>query len=111
MPALLIRIWIVPNLSTVFSTSLRQSSSRETSVIQTRASLPIPVISFPSVDSRSAERAAITTLLPCLANLSAVALPMPDEAPVTITTLSRKKLRSICSHIGDKYNENLPLVA
>jgi hypothetical protein len=38
--------------------------------------------------SLSIDRAANATLAPFFPNNSAVALPMPEEAPVTITTLS-----------------------
>jgi hypothetical protein len=85
--------------------SLRQSSSLETSVTQINVSAPMAVISCSSKESRLALRAARTTLLPFRANSSAVALPIPEDAPVTITTLSRKILRLICSQMDDKYNE------
>ncbi|KQR22920.1 hypothetical protein ASF71_07060 [Deinococcus sp. Leaf326] len=43
--------------------------------------------------SRSLERAASATFAPCCVNSSATARPMPEDAPVTSTTLFRISIR------------------
>jgi hypothetical protein len=47
-------------------------------------------MSFVISDSLDSVRAARTTLLPFNANVRAIASPIPEEAPVMITTLSLK---------------------
>jgi hypothetical protein len=59
---------------------------------------PDASISFRVSSSFSSPRATSMTFAPAVASLSAVALPIPDDAPVTTTTLSftrPDKLRSM----------------
>jgi len=53
-------------------------------------------------ESRSTERAARTTLLPLNENSRAIASPIPEDAPVTITTLSLKRF-----FIGSLYKQTI----
>ena len=83
-PALLKRMSIRPYFSIVLWIKCLISSSLVRSVSTTKTSF----ISFAMCSSLSCERAAKTTLAQYWDNNLAVASPIPDEAPVTMTTLS-----------------------
>src|SRR3989304_360324 len=61
---------------------------RSAATTRASASVPNASMSFATVSSRSTRRAASAIFAPCWPNARAVASPIPDEAPVTITTLS-----------------------
>jgi hypothetical protein len=86
MPALLINTSILPNASTVFLTKFSQSLTTLTSVTTEIASALYCLTSDRTASNFSELRAAKATLLPFFENSIASALPIPDDAPVIITT-------------------------
>jgi len=85
-PALLTSPSRPPNPSFAPSTNARAWDSSVTSVSIASALPPSPVIFPASASIRSARRAASATEAPSAASASAVASPIPDEAPVIATT-------------------------
>ena len=87
IPALLIKISMVPNFSCVFLTNCSTDALSVTSSTSARASPPscsmAPQVFSPPYSSRS----AMMTVAPCLASSIEVALPIPDPPPVTIAIL------------------------
>ena len=69
----------------------------ETSAVQIHALPPAFSISCFVSTSFSSPRATRITLAPASASLSAVALPIPDDEPVTTTTLSFTRPDSVRS--------------
>jgi hypothetical protein len=65
-------------------------------VARHRALPPAARINAAVCASSSARRAHNTTAAPCFANSNAVALPIPDDAPMTATTLLFRFKKSFC---------------
>src|SRR5918995_1596629 len=86
-PALLTRISTLPNSSTAFWISPCAWLSSVTSQTAASTRPPLPLIRSTRSASRSSLLAATTTTAPSAASASAVASPMPLEAPVTTATL------------------------
>ena len=87
IPALLTSMSILPNLATACSIRFLQSSSRETSALT--GSTSVMWESSASISLRRSEfLAAKTSFAPSAANSLAAASPIPELAPVIITTLS-----------------------
>ena len=83
MPALLTRMWTVPNSAmTAFAQALMESSLA-TSRVKALAMPPLAAISEATDSSLSRLRAARATVAPSLASWRAQARPMPWDAPVT----------------------------
>src|SRR5262249_35147296 len=83
-PPLLTRTSIPPNAPTVFSTS----RARSFGTVRSPRTASAPMRSA-SRSSRSRRRANIATFAPSAASASAIASPMPEEAPQTIAVLPR----------------------
>ncbi|KAJ8731557.1 hypothetical protein PYW07_004721 [Mythimna separata] len=86
MPALFIKISSFPNFFKVSSIILLTSASFETSATITRG---FPHC-FATTSNFTLFLPTIATLAPSSANLMAIAAPIPELPPVTITTLSWK---------------------
>src|SRR6266849_7667337 len=87
-----------PNRATVLSTIARTSSSLRTSALMNSASEPKERSSLTSALPASSRRPATTTFAPFLAKATAVARPMPVNAPVISTTgLLIPHLLVVCS--------------
>ena len=93
MPALFTTISIPPHFSANSSTSLLTAALSVTSHGWTSAAPPAALIASAVSLSLSALRATHATLAPAAASRSAIALPIPREAPVTIAVWP---LRSTC---------------
>ncbi len=87
-PALLTQVSIRPNRATAASASRSTSERSATSRATARASPPSALIRAAASSRACPLRAARTTLAPRLAAVSAVARPMPDDAPVITITCS-----------------------
>ena len=85
MPALLTRMSSRPNAARTASTTSRQRASSVTSWASTRSA------SGPSVLRPASFRSVAATLAPWPWNSAAVALPMPDAAPVMSATLPARR--------------------
>src|SRR5262245_6376204 len=85
-PALLTRTSRRPQASTAPSIRARTEAASSTSAGMTRAAPPALVTSAATVASRSARRAPRTTRIPARPHATAVAAPIPLEAPVMTTT-------------------------
>src|SRR6056297_1308368 len=85
-PALLTSTSSPPNTSTVVSTSASTASRSVTSHSTATASPPVSrsLIRSATGSTLSSSREQITTSTPSAANRSAIAFPMPLDAPVTI---------------------------
>src|SRR5215210_6540071 len=86
-PALFTRMSTRPSSSLACRTRACAASSSVTSHSTESALPPLPLIRSTSSESRSFRRAATTTDAPSAANASAVASPMPLDAPVITATL------------------------
>jgi len=85
-PALQIITSRRPKRSIVRATNASISAARVTSATIGNAWPPAAEISAAAASSRSSRRAQIATAAPSRARRSAVARPMPDDAPVIATT-------------------------
>jgi hypothetical protein len=90
MPALLIRISTVPNVSTTWLTASVKDWKSDTSAAIDMALPPFDLISVSTDFKASMLRLINTTLAPALDKLCAIELPIPREAPVTIAILFDK---------------------
>ena len=86
--ALFTRMSRRPNFSITCLNPAFTCSASATSIFTAMAVPPAASISVTSVASFSSLRAATATFAPAWTRASAVSLPMPCEAPVTIATLS-----------------------
>src|SRR2546421_8351332 len=86
VPAALTAASMRPKCATVWSTRLRTSSSWRTSARMKAASAPRPRSSASSALPSASRRPDATTCAPSLAKASAVARPIPVNAPVINTT-------------------------
>lgn len=86
MPALLTKMSSPPNASAVLLASSRTWFSCVTSVCTARAEPPREVIMLATAVILSSLLPASTTRVPAPARATAVASPMPEEAPVTTAT-------------------------
>lgn len=91
-PALLTATSRLPKRATVWSTSARTSSERDTSAVNAAAVPPSFPIRATVSSSGAAVRPAATTEAPSAAKASATARPMPEPAPVTRTVLPVKRV-------------------
>ena len=87
MPALLTSTSTAEKRSTVAATSARQEASSATSVGTASVSAPRVEHSPATAASACASRAASTSRGRCAESSRHSALPIPCDAPVTITTL------------------------
>src|SRR5512135_2196586 len=87
MPALLTRMSTPPNAATVAATPALTASSLQTSITTLMASPLRPRISAATASAAAWFRSAMATLAPSRANVSAISLPMPLAAPVTMADL------------------------
>ena len=85
-PALLTRMSRRPSSSFVRVTNAFACASSVTSVSIASARPPSPSMRLASSSIRSLRRAASDTAAPARASVTAVASPMPDEAPVIAAT-------------------------
>src|SRR4051794_15971077 len=93
-PALLTRTSTRPKASIACSTTRVQSAGLVTSAGTARQRRPSASTRSRVCSSRSTRRAQTTTSAPHSASPSANATPSPDEAPVTMATLSSRRNRS-----------------
>src|SRR5215469_16146779 len=106
MPALLTSTSIFPNCSTVRATPASTCCSFVTSMITPRA-LRVSPSSAAAASLAFWFKSAITTRAPSRAKVLAISLPMPLAAPVTMATLS---LRRMSRHSrGGRLGRRLPL--
>ena len=87
-PALLTRMVGVPNAAFVCASRASISSALVTSALTARAEPPVFLMFSTCWASNSGRRATKTVWAPWAANSFAKRVPRPDEAPVTIATLS-----------------------
>src|SRR3954452_20403783 len=92
IPALLTRMSRLPQVSTVLPISASQSGSLVTSIVAEVASPPPARISAATASACSWRISATTTLAPSWAKSRASASPIPCAAPVTIATLSCRRM-------------------
>ena len=85
---------ILPNASRVFATRFSSCARSETLHGIGMASPPASRMPAATRSQASCLRLEITTLAPCAASASAIALPMPLVEPVTIATLPCRSNRS-----------------
>src|ERR1700691_1498517 len=83
--ALLTRMSTAPKRSTVASTHARAASASP--AFASNHATPSPPISSATLASDAPRREEIMTRAPCATNASAIARPMPRDAPVTTATL------------------------
>src|SRR3984885_3253429 len=88
MPAALTRMSMRPWRARTSATTLRASGSRAMSAGKAAARCPAAWMRFTRSSNRSARRATTATRAPSRASSSAVAAPIPEEAPVTRATRS-----------------------
>ena len=93
LPALFTRMSTVPKCSMVKSNIASTCDLLETSA--GKASASPPGMAWATCVARAASRSLTTTRAPSAANRSATAWPMPWPAPVTMTTLFRKRSGSV----------------
>src|SRR5436190_4526289 len=86
-PALLHRIWTLPQVSNAVSARRFTSASRITSMRTAIAVAPLARIEASAASSGAASISASTTFMPSWANRAARARPMPLAAPVTTAIL------------------------
>ena len=91
MPALLTRMSMRPYLVMVSATPFSTSASSVTFMATAKASPPLALISAAVLAAASRLRSAITGMPPSAARRSAISLPMPLAAPVTMATLPVKR--------------------
>src|SRR5438309_5865795 len=91
VPVAKTRISIPPSLAIEFRARRSMSSGTDASAFWIPSADPALCNSFCNARSRSSRRAAAITRAPCFANITAVARPMPLEAPITRTFLSAKE--------------------
>src|SRR5687768_7142540 len=87
MPALFTRTSTRPHVSIVFATMRSTSSFLDVSTFMAMALRPRPVISPATFSTCGSVRLTATMSAPCWARPSAIVLPRPRPAPVTMTTL------------------------
>src|SRR5215831_17400555 len=87
MPALLWAQSSLPYVSTALEMSACTSTAWDTSVLTKVASPPFSVMRWTVCCPPSSFMSATTSFAPSLANVRAVALPIPDAPPVTSATL------------------------
>src|SRR5947209_2041977 len=101
IPALLTRTSTRPNMSSVCSTRPVTWAASVTSVGMATARCPAAVMALTWASSSLTRRAASTTCAPRRASSCAVTAPMPELAPLTMTTLPVRAwdfvLASFCS--------------
>src|SRR5258708_5020238 len=88
IPALLIRISIVPNAATKSANILRTAALLDTSATNGRAVPPARSISVTTFCADSGLISLTPTFAPSRANVSPISRPSPDPPPVISTTLS-----------------------
>src|SRR5688572_2869538 len=88
--ALLTQTSIGPKVASTLSAAASTAAASATSSGRTSAFLPRDSISFATCPSRSPLREIRATSVPAAAYASAVARPMPAEAPVTTAMLKRR---------------------
>src|ERR1700734_4182856 len=88
MPALLIRMSIVPNAATNSANILRTAGLLDTSATNGRALPPARSISGTTFGADSGLMSLTPTFAPSRANVSPISRPSPDPPPVISTTLS-----------------------
>src|SRR5215831_12835282 len=91
MPALLTSTSIRPYFAIVSAMPFSTAASSATFTATAKASDPFDLISRAVASAASKLRSAITGVPPSAAKRSAISLPMPLAAPVTIATLSEKR--------------------
>src|SRR5215813_11456083 len=90
MPALLTSTSIRPYFAMVSETPFSTAASSATFMAIAKASDPFCLISRAVASAASKLRSAMTGTPPSAAKRTAISLPMPLAAPVTIATLSEK---------------------
>src|SRR5258708_2405770 len=88
IPALLIRISIVPNAATKSANILRTAALLDTSATNGRAIPPARSISVTTFCADSGLMSLTPTFAPSRANVSPISRPSPEPPPVISTTLS-----------------------
>src|ERR1700722_3441069 len=88
MPALLIRMSIVPNAAMNSANILPTAALLDTSATDGRAVPPVRSISVTTLPADSGLMSLIPTFAPSRANVSPISRPSPDPPPVISTTLS-----------------------
>src|SRR6516162_5155727 len=91
IPALLTSTSIRPYFAIVSATPFSTADSSATFIATAKASEPCALISRAVASAASKLRSAMTGTPPSAAKRSAISLPMPLAAPVTIATLSEKR--------------------
>src|SRR5688500_12598222 len=95
MPAFDTRMSTLPKASTTAATPASTSASSVTSILTPIAFAPPRTSSCAVARAPSRSRSATATAAPCAAYTSAMRLPMPLAAPVTIATLPSSCMRSV----------------
>src|ERR1700719_436644 len=80
-----------PYFAMVSATPFSTAASSTTFIATAKASEPFPLILRAVASAASRLRSAITGMPPSAANRSAISLPMPLAAPVTMATLPLKR--------------------
>src|SRR5271170_32824 len=88
MPALLIRISIVPNAAMKSANIFATAALLDTSATNGRAAPPARSISVTTLAADSGLMSLTPTFAPSRANVSPISRPSPDPPPVISTTLS-----------------------
>src|SRR5688572_29185790 len=104
-PPLLTRMSMPPNAVTVRSTR----RSRSAGFVRSPRTASAPIRSA-SCRRTSRRRANIVTLAPSSASASAIARPMPDEAPQTIAVLARRPrsiAEALCGEDADDFADGV----
>src|SRR5687767_12615420 len=105
MPALFTSTSTWPHASTVFATIRSTSAFTEVSTFSASALRPSAVASAAVFSTSASVRLTATTSAPCSARPSAIVLPRPRPAPVTMATLpvrSKSLLMATCLSCGDR---------
>jgi len=82
---------ILPYLAIVSATPFSTWASSVTFMATAKASPPLALISFAVAVAASRLRSAMTGVPPSAARRSAISLPMPEAAPVTMAILPVKR--------------------